>query len=314
MPVTLNQLSSFLAVAREGSVSAAAEKLYVTQPSISAAVAALSREVGVELTERVGRGVGLTAAGEAFRPYAADVLGLIEQGRRAAQEAADASTRSLSIVAVATAAEYVVPSLLRAFSSLHPEIKLALEVANRATLFDRVLEHDVDVAVAGRPPEDERIEGRAFLPNEIVLIAAPADPLATGRAVRPDDLADRVWLQREPGSGTRELVTEFLAEHELRPQTLTLGSNGAIKEAVRLGLGISLQSRMAVEHELADGTLAQIPVRGGLPRRQWYTLRSTTVPPRPAVQLFLDFTHGHAGKRAFRHPDGSGVARSARSS
>jgi len=302
MPVTLNQLASFLAVAREGSVSAAAEKLYVTQPSISAAVSALSREVGVELTERVGRGVGLTAGGEAFRPYAADVLGLIEQGRRAAQEAAESATRSLSIVAVATAAEYVVPSLLRAFSSLHPEIKLALEVANRATLFERVLEHDVDVAIAGRPPEDERIEGRAFLPNEIVLISVPDDPLAAGRPVRPDDLGGRVWLQREPGSGTRELVNDYLAEHDLRPQTLTLGSNGAIKEAVRLGLGISLQSRMAVEHELADGTLAQIAVRGGLPRRQWYTLRSATVPPRPAVQLFLDFTHGQAGKQAFRHP------------
>src|SRR5579862_925077 len=298
MPVTLNQLSSFLAVAREGSVSAAAEKLFVTQPSISAAVSALSKEIGVDLTERVGR----TAAGEAFRPYAADVLGLIQQGRRAAQEAADSSKRSLSIVAVATAAEFVVPSLLRAFADLHPEIKLQLEVANRATLFDRVLEHDVDVAIAGRPPEDERIDGRAFLPNEIVLIAEPDDPLVSGRTVRPEDLGGSVWLQREPGSGTRELVGEFLAEHDLRPQTLTLGSNGAIKEAVRLGLGISLQSRMAVEHELEDGTLAQIPVRGGLPRRQWYTLRSATVPPRPAVQLFLDFTHGQAGKQAFRHP------------
>src|SRR5437870_13846116 len=120
MAVTLNQLTSFLAVAREGSVSAAAEKLYVTQPSISAAVSALSKEVGVDLAERVGRGVGLTAAGEAFRPYAADVLGLIQQGRRAAQEAADSSTRSLRIVAVATAAEYVSPSLLHAFSALHP--------------------------------------------------------------------------------------------------------------------------------------------------------------------------------------------------
>jgi DNA-binding transcriptional LysR family regulator len=300
MPVTLNQLSSFLAVAREGSVSAAAEKLYVTQPSISAAVSALSKEVGVELTERVGRGIGLTAAGEAFRPYAADVLGLIDQGRRAAQEAAESSTRTLSIVAVATAAEYVVPSLLRPFSTLHPEIKLSLEVANRATLFERVLEHDADVAIAGRPPDDDRIDGRAFLANEIVLIAAPDDQLAGGRAVRPEQLADRVWLQREAGSGTRELVGDYLAEHDLRPQTLTLGSNGAIKEAVRLGLGISLQSRMAVEHELASGTLAQIHVRGGLPRRQWYTLRSATVPARPAVELFLEFTHGPAGKKAFR--------------
>jgi len=115
MAITLNQLSSFLAVAREGSVSGAAEKLYVTQPSISAAVSALSRELDVELTERVGRGIGLTAAGDAFRPYAADVLGLIEQGRQAAREAADYSMRSLRLVAVATAAEYVVPALLRSF-------------------------------------------------------------------------------------------------------------------------------------------------------------------------------------------------------
>jgi DNA-binding transcriptional LysR family regulator len=222
MAVTLNQLSSFLAVAREGSVSAAAEKLYVTQPSISAAVSALSRELGVDLTERVGRGVGLTAAGDAFRPYAADVLGLIDQGRKAAREAADVSMRSLRIVAVATAAEFVVPSLLRSFTALHPEINLTLEVANRAELFDRVLEHEVDVAIAGRPPEDERIAGHSFLDNEIALIAAPGDALADTRAVRPEELGRRVWLMRESGSGTRLLVAEFLADHDLRPQTLTL--------------------------------------------------------------------------------------------
>ena len=292
MAVTLNQLSSFLAVAREGSVSAAAEKLFVTQPSISAAVSALSRELGVDLTERVGRGVGLTAAGDAFRPYAADVLGLIDQGKMAAREAADVSMRSLRIVAVATAAEFVVPSLLRAFSALHPEISLTLEVANRATVFDRVLEHEVDVAIAGRPPEDERIAGRAFLENTIALISAPDDPLAHAKAVRPEELAGRVWLVREAGSGTRQLVAEFLSDHDLRPQTLTLGSNGAIKEAVRLGLGVSLQSRVAVEHELRDGTLAEIIVRGGLPRREWYALHSATVPPRPAVEQFLAFAYG----------------------
>jgi DNA-binding transcriptional LysR family regulator len=299
MAVTLNQLSSFLAVAREGSVSAAAEKLYVTQPSISAAVSALSRELGVELTERVGRGVGLTAAGDAFRPYAADVLGLIEQGRKAAREAADVSMRSLRIAAVATAAEFVVPALLRAFTALHPEISLSLEVSNRATLFESVLEHEVDVAIAGRPPDDERIAGRAFLENELALIGAPDDPLAGARAVRPDELGRRVWLMREPGSGTRQLVAEFLSEHELRPQTLTLGSNGAIKQAVRLGLGLSVQSRVAVEHELSAGTLAELRVRGGLPRREWYALHSATVPPRPAVEEFLAFAYGPEARAAF---------------
>ena len=305
MAITLNQLQSFLAVAREGSVSGAAGKLYVTQPSISAAVSALSRELEVDLTERVGRGIGLTAAGEAFRPYAADVLGLIEQGKQAAREAADSSMRSLRLVAVATAAEYVVPALLRAFHSLHPEISLSLEVANRASVFERVLEHEVDVAIAGRPPDDERIAGLAFLKNEIALIVAPDDAVAGARPVKPAQLADRVWLMREHGSGTCQLVAEFLADHDLRPQTLTLGSNGAIKEAVRLGLGVSLQSRVAVENELRAGTLGEVTVRGGLPQRQWYALHSATVPPRPAVEQFLQFANGPAGRRAFEERDGA---------
>ena len=215
MAITLNQLSSFLAVAREGSVSGAAEKLYVTQPSISAAVSALSREIGVDLTERVGRGIGLTAAGDAFRPYAADVLGLIEQGRQAAREAADFSMRSLRIVAVATAAEYVVPSLLRAFHRLHPEVNLALEVANRATVFERVLEHEVDVAIAGRPPDDERIAGLAFLKNDLALIVAPDDALA-GRTIRPEELTERVWLMREL-AGQYGNSCQFLAERPSPP-------------------------------------------------------------------------------------------------
>src|SRR4051812_7372451 len=194
MAVTLNQLSSFLAVAREGSVSAAAEKLFVTQPSISAAVSALSRELGVELTERAGRGVQLTPAGEAFRPYAADVLGLIEQGRQAAREAADASQRQLRIVAVATAAEHLLPQLLRRFADLHREIELELEVASRAAVVARVLEHEADVAIAGRPPADDRVAGEPFAHDELVLVAAPDDPLAAGDAVAPEQLGERTWL------------------------------------------------------------------------------------------------------------------------
>ncbi len=289
MAITLNQLASFLTVAREGSVSAAAEKLHVTQPSISAALAALSRELGVQLTERAGRGIALTAAGEAFQAYAADVLGLVDQGKLAAVEAADRSQRTLRIVAVATAAEYLVPSLLREFSAQHPEIGITLEVANRNALFDRVRAHEADVGIGGRPPDDDRILGTPFMPNKLALITAADDPLARARSVATERLAERTWLQRETGSGTRELVTDFLHVHGLRPQTLTLGSNGAIKQAVQLGLGITVQSRIAVDQELTDGRLAEIAVRGGLPKREWFALRATSVPARPAVEEFLTF-------------------------
>src|SRR5213596_2603789 len=97
MAVTVTQLRSFLAVVRTGSVTAAADELVVSQPSVSAAVSALTRELGVELTERVGRSVRPSAAGSAFVSYAEDVIGLLDQGARAAREAADVEATELRI-------------------------------------------------------------------------------------------------------------------------------------------------------------------------------------------------------------------------
>ena len=95
MAVTVTQLVAFITVVKRGSVTAAAEELVVTQPSVSAAVNALQRELGVMLMERSGRSLRPTAAGEAYVPYVIDVLGLLEQGARAAREATDAAQRTL---------------------------------------------------------------------------------------------------------------------------------------------------------------------------------------------------------------------------
>ena len=120
MAVTLTQLSAFLSVVRRGSVTAAAEELFVTQPSVSAAVAALERELGAKLLERDGRGLRPTAAGAAFAPYAAHVLGLLEEGGRAARECAEGARATLRISAVTSAGDHVVPPLIRAFCDRHP--------------------------------------------------------------------------------------------------------------------------------------------------------------------------------------------------
>src|SRR6185437_6366018 len=100
MAITITQLTTFLAIIRGGSVTAAADELVVTQPSVSSAVAALGRELGCELFERAGRGIRLTNAGIAFAPYAEDVLGLLQKGRAAAREEASVTARRLEIAAV----------------------------------------------------------------------------------------------------------------------------------------------------------------------------------------------------------------------
>lgn len=295
--ITVTQLRAFLAVVRGGSVTAAADELIVTQPSVSSALAALSRELKCELFERSGRGVRLTAAGKAFAPYAADVLGLLDQGSAAAVEAAGVAAARLQIAAVTTAAESFVPPLMRAFSQREPAIELTLVVGNRNLVIDRVLDHSVDVAISGRPPADDRLAAEPMLDNEIACITAPDDP-AAGRRLEAAALADRVWLLRERGSGTRTMNEQFLADRGLRPATLTLGSNGAIKQAARAGLGISLMSRAPVRAELDSGLLGELQLRDGPPRRSWYLLRSAIGPTRPAVESFVAFVRSHAGPGA----------------
>ena len=187
MSVTLTQLRSFLAVVRTRVGDAAADELVVTQPSVSAAITALSREVGTPLLQRDGRGVRPTPAGDAFAPYATDVIGLLEKGRQAAREAVAASDRVLRIAAVTTAAESFVPGLMQAFSARHPGVRLGLSVGNRGQVLDWLVTHEADVAFGGRPPNDERLDARPFRPNELVLVERrrrPARRRAPGRPRR----------------------------------------------------------------------------------------------------------------------------------
>lgn len=297
MAITLTQLTAFLAVIRGGSVTAAADELVVTQPSVSSAISALSRELGCELFERSGRSIRLTPAGSAFAPYAEDVLGLLSKGRTAAREAAAVSARRLNIAAVTTAAESFVPRVMREFSELHPDIELALVVGNRQDVLGHMLGHTADVAITGKPPSDERLVSEAFMENEIVCVTAPDDPAIEGGMIDASALGERAWLLREPGSGTRALNEQFLADHGLEPQTLTLGSNGAIKQAARAGLGVSLLSRAAVQTELEAGWLGEIRLTDGPPTRPWFVLRSAIGPTRPTVELFLAFVPEHAALR-----------------
>ena len=296
--ITLTQLSAFLAVLRSGSVTAAADELVVTQPSVSSAVAALGRELGCDLFERAGRGIRPTDAGAAFAPFAVDVIGLLEAGRQAAREAAAVDARKLRIAAVTTAAESFVPPLMRSFSEGHEDVELTLEVGNREAVLERVLSHSVDVAFSGKPPADPGLIAEPIADNQIVCITAPNDPAVGPEPLGASDLERYRWLLREPGSGTRTLNEQYLTDNGLRPETLTMGSNGAIKQAARAGLGISLLSRAAVQGELAASLVAELTLKEPPATRPWFLLRAAAGPLRPTVRAFISFVLGTIEKTA----------------
>ncbi len=286
--VTVTQLRAFVAVARAGGVQAAADELYVSQPSVSASLAALARELGVPLVERDGRGLRLTDAGRSYEPYAQEVLGLLEQGRLAAGEADRARLARIRIAAVNTAGEYLVPPLIRAYRSVDPNAELLLEIGNRQTVDAQLVAHRADVGIGGRPSNRE-IAASPFLDNEMIVVGPEV----------PADLGQATWLLRERGAGTRSATERFLHRHGLEaPSRLTLGSNGALKQAMKLGLGVTLISRDAVRRELREGELVEIPAPGTPLRQSWYALLPRGLPTRPAVQEFCEFLRSPAARAA----------------
>jgi LysR family transcriptional regulator, low CO2-responsive transcriptional regulator len=275
--VTFGQLRTFAALARTGSVRAAAAELVVTQPAVSAAVAALERELACELVARDGRGLRLTEQGQTLARYASELLALADEARREVAGAA-----GLRLAAVTTAGEYLAPPLVKAFAARHPDVELSLLVGNRAQVLGALERREVDVALGGTPPHGHGIEGRAFLRYRLVVVA--------GAGAAPPDLADATWLLREPGSGTRATVEAYLADAGIAPRaTMTLGSNGAVKQAAAIGLGVTLVATHAAGPELASGALRRVPAPGAPLRRAWFVLRRASGPRPAAADAFWRF-------------------------
>ncbi len=309
--MTLNQLRTFLAVADNESVRGAAQELVVTQAAVSASLAALQKGLGLDLVAPDGRGLRLTDAGRAYAGYARRILGLLDEAGLAAAASADPERGELRIAAVTTAAEQVVPRVLGGFRRQHPLTGIRLEAGNRERVRSLLDRHQVDLVVSGRPEPGWEVDVHAVRPHELVVVAAPDLAAEAGRASRsaaPDDLltwlARQTWLLREPGSGTRASTAALLAELDIAPLTLIVGSNGAIRESASVGLGVTLVSRDAVAAELAAGRLAEIGVPGSPLHRDWYLAARAEPPPPPASRLIAHVLHTGAFRAPSREDPG----------
>ncbi len=262
--LSLNQLRTFLEVARAGSVRDAAEHLVVSQPAVSSALASLQRTIGAPVVARDGRGVKLTAAGERLADYGRRIVALIDQAVVEARAAAEQREAIVRLAVVTTAAEQLVPQLIAGFEPAAGGTAVELHVANRQQVWDRLAHGEADLALGGRPP-DERFATRAVRSNALVVVAAAAAAPRDAAA-----LAASTWLVRESGSGTRATTESLFEALGIAPRTLTIGSNGAIQACVRAGLGVSLLSRGALARDLTDGAVVEVATPHTPLQRDWH--------------------------------------------
>jgi LysR family transcriptional regulator, low CO2-responsive transcriptional regulator len=272
--LNLHQLTIFRAVAEQRSFSRAAATLYLSQPGVSLQVRALERSIGLPLFEKVGRTLRLTEAGRELLAYAERIFALLDETQLVLEELSGARRGTVKVGASTTAGIYIVPAALGVFHHQNPAVKLTLDVVNRFTVQERLLNGEIDLAVMGLIEDAHDLEVSEFVPNQLVVIAPPGHSLAPRRAIPLHELADHTLLLREAGSGTRTDVERIFAQEGIPLRIgMELRSSGSIKQAVAAELGISVMPLAALELELAVGRLVILDVAGFPVDRHWSLAR-----------------------------------------
>ncbi len=296
MNVTFRQLRVFVEVARQGSVLRASEVLHLTPPAVSLQIKEIESQVGQRLFDRANRRITLSTAGEYFLVYARRLLGTLKEAEDAMARFARLESGRLTIGMVSSA-KYFLPQLLARFHTEHPAVDVRLRLGNREQLVALMEANEVDLCVMGRPPVDFASRAEPFAMHPHVLVTAPTHRFASAESVPALALADEPFIVREPASGTRSALQEYLDQHRLKPSfIMEMPSNEAIKQAVMAGMGVSLLSLHTIGLEWSSGLIAA-PAVEGLPLvRRWNIVNRAAKQLSPAAEAFRYFvlSHGEA--------------------
>ena len=288
MAMNFNQLAVFHAIAESGSVSAAAARLYVSQPAVSKHLKELEGALDTQLFDRLPRGMRLTQSGEVLRGYAQQIFALSEEAQTALCDLKGLRRGRLAIGASTTIGNYLLPAAMAVFRRRFPEIRLSLQIENTEAIQDSLTGRQLDLGFVEGPAWEGDVLTEPFYHDELVVIAPPGHWSIRGGGLSLRNLAGESWVMREPGSGTREVVEQALAREGVRlPEGLWLGGTEAIKSAVARGAGLAIVSRLAVEKEVSVGILAVSPAQGFPIRRPLYRLGLRDRTPSAAATAML---------------------------
>jgi DNA-binding transcriptional LysR family regulator len=294
--LTIRQLRALAVLQSAGSVTAAANRLNLTQPAVTLQLRNLQALAGLPLIQRTGDGMVLTDAGLDVLALAERVEAALLDCERSLDMIAGRSGGRVSIAAVSTA-KYFVPFAIAAFSRRFPQVDVTLRIGNREDIREALRGYDLDIAIMGRPPVDVQVEMRPLGKHPHVIIAAADHSLSSKKRIAVADLAGESFITREIGSGTRMLMEQFFQKSGLKPKIgMEMDSNETIKQAVIAGLGIAFISQHTVSHELDEGRLVALKVAGLPVMRQWHAIRRTDKILLPPAQAMLDFL-GKEGSR-----------------
>lgn len=304
------QLEAFSAVVNLGSFSRAGERLFLTQPTISAHIRSLEQELGVQLIVRTTKEVYPSEEGKRLYAYAQKLLRLRDDAIASVTSSAPPAGGVVTVAASSIPAQYVLPDAVAAFCRSHPDASVRSIRCDSAAVVRQVAEGTVDLGMTGTAPPSPHCVFHDLCGDELVVITPNAEryqALPRGGFPRALLLRER-FIQREAGSGTRREFERFLEEIGVPPARLRVAAEmddpEAIKRAVSRGLGVSIISRRAAADFERFGLLLIFPLEGGALGRRLYLVQRKSGRLSPAARALAEFLLGQFRKAEGGNRDG----------
>ena len=296
------RLQVFHTVARLLSFTKAAETLHMTQPAVTFQVRQLEEHFNTRLFDRTHNRISLTEAGQCVYEYSDRIFGLYGEMENAVREMTGDVSGVLMMGASTTIAEYMLPALLGDFKKQYPDVNVQLRVSNSDGIVHMVETNVIDLGVVESPVMNKNLVVEVCRMDQLVAILPPHHPLADRASVRIQELLEYPYICREEGSGTREVISEYMGQEGINDTqvnlTMELGSPESIKGAVEAGMGISIISRATVLKELQLGTLVALPLEPALERPFSFVHQKQKFRHR-AMDELLEFARAYCKS----HPD-----------
>ena len=284
------RLEAFCKVYELRSFSRAGNELFLSQPTISAHVLALEKDLDVRLLDRLGRSVLPTAAGEVLYRHAVKAFASLDAARIELAQLRDEISGDLVLGGSTIPAHHVLPPAVAVFLREYPSVRAQLRVGDTKDIINGVLEGEIMLGIVGAQESHPDLVFEPLVDDELVVVGSP-ELVADATPRRVAQLTDFPWVMREPGSGTRRCFVQALmqAGQQVRDFTvaLTVDSTQAVVQYVRAGLGVSATSLLAVSESLARGELVEIPLLDCRPLRQFYCVRHARRTLFPAAVAFM---------------------------
>lgn len=307
----LEHLKIFADAGQTLNFSETAQRLHITQPTVSKRIKELEQELGVTLFDRVnGRGLKLSQAGRSLLPWAQRLLRECNRFHEIACSLNEQVNGVLAIACATASGKYLLPLVAARFRSRFPAVQIQIRPGSPTQVTRDLFTTELDFGIVSFEVHAAGLDCQEFARDEIILIAPAHHAWAQRDSIELEDLLREPILLREPESGTRRALSSALAAHDISIDDLSvlleLGNAEAIVQTVAAGMGVAFVPRRAAYLALRAGVLREVKIEGLYIERKLYMLRNAIRPPSRAAELFWGFIHDPANADLFPAKNGAG--------